>query len=92
MAINNSGNPLKQKNPLGNFSDPKKSGITALILGVVSLFIFGQGLSMAAIIFGVFGIWNAIKLKAGSGAIFLNITAIIVGIASQVLLAMFVKK
>lgn len=82
----------KSKNPLMDYSDPKKMGTTGVILGVVSLFIFGQGLSLFAIISGVFGLYKAIKLKSGMGAILLNILAIIIGIVSQVLLAVFVKK
>lgn len=90
MAMNNTNNPLK-KNPLGNFSDPKKTGVTALILAVVSLFIFGAGLSIAAIVMGVFGVYNGIKLKAGTGAILINVLAIVVGIASKIMLEMFVN-
>lgn len=78
----------KKDNPLGNFSDPKKSGTTALIMAVVSLFIFGSALSIAAVVTGAFGLYNAVKLKSGTQAILLNVAAIVLGLTSRILLAM----
>lgn len=76
------------KNPLKNYSDPKKIGITALICAFVSLFILGEGLSLMAMIYGTYGIYHAVKKKSGIGIILLNIAAVILGLISKILLAM----
>lgn len=92
QPIQTQDNPLSaKKNPLQNYSDPKKMGTTALITAIVSFFIFGSGLSMMAIMLGFFGIYVAVKKKAGTKIIFLNILAVILGFASKILLEIYVK-
>ena len=86
-------NPLTpKKNPLLDYSNPKKMGMTAVIMAIVSFFIFGSGLSMMAIIFGIFGIYTAVKKKAGTKIILLNVLAVILGFASNVLLRVVLKQ
>lgn len=80
------------RNPLKNYSDPKKIGITALICAFVSLFIFGAGLSLMAMIYGSYGIYHAAKKKSGIGIMLLNIAAVVLGLVSKILLAMVTRK
>jgi len=93
QPIQQQDNPLTAKrNPLQDYSDPKKMGTTAVIMAIVSFFIFGSGLSLMAIIFGVFGVYTAVKKRAGAKIILLNVLAIILGLASNVLLLIALKK
>ncbi len=85
---NSAVSPPPNTHWLSKFADPTKTGRNALILGIVSLFIFGWGFSLAAIIYGIFGIMGAVKFKSGKKALILNISAILVGIVSQVLLTL----
>jgi hypothetical protein len=67
-------------------------GTTAVIMAIVSFFIFGSGLSMMAMIFGIFGIYASVKKKAGTMIILLNVLAVILGLASNILLRIVLKQ
>lgn len=64
--------------------DPRKSGIYALILATVSLFIIPL-MGIAAVVMGVFGIYFGMKQKSGVVAILLNFVAILLGLFSYTL-------
>ena len=82
----------QQKNPLKNYSDPKKIGVSAIICAFVSLFIFGSGLSLMAMIYGSYGIYHAAKKKSGIGIMLLNIAAVVLDLINKILLAMATRK
>ena len=71
--------------------DPTTIGKSALVLAVISLLIFGYGLSLMATIFGGIGTYLAIKKKSGVKIILLNIAAILLGLLSRVLFEMWVR-
>lgn len=61
--------------------DPKKTGITALALGIISFFIF-PAIGIGAAVIGTFGAYSALKAKKRDNKILLlNVVAIVVGIA-----------
>ena len=76
----------KQKKRIPMYSDPKRTGVTGVILAVISLFIFGFGLSIAAAVLGAFGVYYSTKKKSGVKILLLNILAIVLGMTSNVLL------
>lgn len=72
--------------------NPKYTATFGLIIALVSFLIFGTGLSIVAIIFGVCGTYFAVKQKRGWKFMVLNILAIILGLISISLLAGFEDK
>lgn len=74
------------KKALEDYVDPKKTGTTAIIMAIISFFIFGSSLSIMASVAGGLGAYSAIKKKSGAKILVLNIVAIILGITSNVLL------
>lgn len=61
------------------FSDPDKSGWTAIGCGLVSFLVLGQPLASVALGFGAVGLYVAIKKKSTTKAKLLHIIAIILG-------------
>ena len=52
----------------------------------MSLFIFGAALSLVSIVYGSYGIYVSLKKRTGAGAIVLNVCAVVLGLASRILL------
>lgn len=62
----------------------------ALAAAIVSLFIFGQYLSVTAVVLGVLGIFASTKVKVAQKVLYVNIAAVVIGIISRLLLTMVV--
>jgi len=70
--------------------NPNKTGKTAIILAVISFFVFPY-LGFFATIMGVMGVYYGVQQKAGGKALALNIVAIVLGFSAYLLAQIFVS-
>lgn len=75
---------MKSKGKQAVYSDPKKTGQGAVIAAIISLFII-PWMGFFAGMMGLFGIYSAIKHKAGTSAIVWNVLAVVLGFGSYML-------
>lgn len=78
--------PIEEIDPVRNYSDVRKVGVSALVAAVVSWFLFGSWLSLIAVIYGAYGAYLAINQKDRLSTIFLNLLAVIIGAGAKLAL------
>lgn len=81
-----------KNNRLQDFINPREMGIAAVVMAVVSFFLLGSGLSLMAFVLGSFGVYAAVKKKAGVKIILLNVLALMLGFAGNVSLSIMMDQ
>lgn len=77
--------PLSSLRAADFFTDPKRTGTTALIFSIASWFVLGLPLSILCLLMSGFGIYFSVRNKSGTMALVLNALALLLSLGSALI-------